>query len=241
MSPYSFKSISPSYSVTPHRGWSYWLGKSPNWVFPVSTFTQRWCRNTETVCSMTSKMGCAETWCAQVGKLRHSRDDSSVRWLTMRISLDLFTRGIDIQAVNVVINFDFPQSSETYLHRIGRSGEGFFFFLFWKSHSYTPLLTKEYFGSPSGRFGHLGLALNLITSEDRYNLKNTEEQLATEIKPIPSSIDKSLYVAEYHSVDPDDLGDGANTNETTAGSCLNEWSVLRLENWRCLPTNINQT
>ena len=37
--------------------------------------------------------------------------------------LDLFTRGIDIQAVNVVINFDFPKLAETYLHRIGRSGE----------------------------------------------------------------------------------------------------------------------
>lgn len=33
---------------------------------------------------------------------------------------DLLTRGIDIQAVNVVINFDFPRNSETYLHRIGR-------------------------------------------------------------------------------------------------------------------------
>lgn len=31
---------------------------------------------------------------------------------------DLFTRGIDIQAVNVVINFDFPKNSETYLHRV---------------------------------------------------------------------------------------------------------------------------
>lgn len=37
--------------------------------------------------------------------------------------VDLFTRGIDIQAVNVVINFDFPKNAETYLHRIGRSGE----------------------------------------------------------------------------------------------------------------------
>lgn len=36
---------------------------------------------------------------------------------------DLFTRGIDIQAVNVVINFDFPKLGETYLHRIGRSGK----------------------------------------------------------------------------------------------------------------------
>uniref|UniRef100_M4ANS9 RNA helicase n=2 Tax=Xiphophorus TaxID=8082 RepID=M4ANS9_XIPMA len=87
------------------------------------------------------------------------------------VCTDLFTRGIDIQAVNVVINFDFPKNAETYLHRIGRSG----------------------------RFGHLGLAINLITSEDRFNLKAIEEQLVTDIKPIPSSIDKSLYVAEYHS------------------------------------------
>uniref|UniRef100_A0A674ITY6 Helicase C-terminal domain-containing protein n=1 Tax=Terrapene triunguis TaxID=2587831 RepID=A0A674ITY6_9SAUR len=87
------------------------------------------------------------------------------------VCTDLFTRGIDIQAVNVVINFDFPKLAETYLHRIGRSG----------------------------RFGHLGLAINLITYDDRFNLKSIEEQLGTEIKPIPSNIDKSLYVAEYHT------------------------------------------
>ncbi|KAJ8000310.1 hypothetical protein DPEC_G00203510 [Dallia pectoralis] len=80
------------------------------------------------------------------------------------VCTDLFTRGIDIQAVNVVINFDFPKNAETYLHRIGRSG----------------------------RFGHLGLAINLITSEDRFNLKSIEDQLVTDIKPIPGSIDKSL-------------------------------------------------
>ena len=51
------------------------------------------------------------------------------------VSTDLFTRGIDIPTVNVVINFDFPNKSETYLHRIGRSG----------------------------RFGHFGLAINFIT------------------------------------------------------------------------------
>uniref|UniRef100_A0A8C1G3R8 RNA helicase n=1 Tax=Cyprinus carpio TaxID=7962 RepID=A0A8C1G3R8_CYPCA len=91
------------------------------------------------------------------------------------VCTDLFTRGIDIQAVNVVINFDFPKNAETYLHRIGRSG----------------------------RFGHLGLAINLITAEDRFNLKTTEDQLMTDIKPIPGSIDKSLYVAEFHSVNSD--------------------------------------
>jgi ATP-dependent RNA helicase DDX6/DHH1 len=80
---------------------------------------------------------------------------------------DLFTRGIDIQAVNVVINFDFPKNSETYLHRVGRSG----------------------------RFGHLGLAINLITYEDRFNLYRIEQELGTEIKPIPPVIEKSLYCA----------------------------------------------
>jgi len=82
------------------------------------------------------------------------------------VCTDLFTRGIDIQAVNVVINFDFPKNSETYLHRIGRSG----------------------------RFGHLGLAINLITYEDRFNLYKIEQELGTEIKPIPPVIDKRLYV-----------------------------------------------
>ena len=78
---------------------------------------------------------------------------------------DLLTRGIDIQAVNVVINFDFPKNAETYLHRIGRSG----------------------------RFGHLGVAINLINWEDRFNLYKIEQELGTEIAAIPQSIDKKLY------------------------------------------------
>merc|ERR1719465_135298 len=81
------------------------------------------------------------------------------------VSSDLFTRGIDIESVNVVINFDFPKNSETYLHRIGRSG----------------------------RFGHLGLGINLIPLQDRQNLYRIEQELKTEIKPIPGSIERSLY------------------------------------------------
>jgi ATP-dependent RNA helicase DDX6/DHH1 len=60
-------------------------------------------------------------------------------------------------SVNVVINFDFPKYAETYLHRIGRSG----------------------------RFGHLGLAINLITEEDKNNLFKVEDDLNTKINPIP--------------------------------------------------------
>jgi ATP-dependent RNA helicase DDX6/DHH1 len=95
---------------------------------------------------------------------------------------DLFTRGIDIQAVNVVINFDFPKMSETYLHRIGRSG----------------------------RFGHLGIAINLITYDDRFALHKIESELGTEIKPIPKVIDPHLYVAEYQSEGTLDLNEMRN-------------------------------
>lgn len=82
------------------------------------------------------------------------------------VSSDLFTRGIDIQSVNVVINFDFPKNSETYLHRIGRSG----------------------------RFGHLGLAISLITYGDRFNLYRIEQEMNTSIQPIPPEVDERLYV-----------------------------------------------
>ena len=45
----------------------------------------------------------------------------------------------------------------------------------------------------SGRFGHLGLAVNLITYEDRHSLYRIEQELGTEIQPIPGDIDKALY------------------------------------------------
>eukprot|EP01013_Petalomonas_cantuscygni_P006021 TRINITY_DN1686_c0_g3_i1.p1 TRINITY_DN1686_c0_g3~~TRINITY_DN1686_c0_g3_i1.p1 ORF type:complete len:539 (+),score=74.89 TRINITY_DN1686_c0_g3_i1:143-1618(+) len=79
---------------------------------------------------------------------------------------DVFARGIDVQAVNVVINFDFPRTSETYLHRIGRSG----------------------------RWGHMGLAVNFVTPQDRPALFRVEQELATEIKPLPpDGVDRALY------------------------------------------------
>eukprot|EP00929_Paragymnodinium_shiwhaense_P016446 TRINITY_DN1247_c0_g1_i1.p1 TRINITY_DN1247_c0_g1~~TRINITY_DN1247_c0_g1_i1.p1 ORF type:complete len:480 (+),score=110.69 TRINITY_DN1247_c0_g1_i1:69-1508(+) len=81
------------------------------------------------------------------------------------VSSDLFTRGIDIQSVNVVVNFDFPKNSETYLHRIGRSG----------------------------RFGHLGLGINFVTYDDRFNLYRIEQELGTEIQPIPAEINAAIY------------------------------------------------
>jgi ATP-dependent RNA helicase DDX6/DHH1 len=67
--------------------------------------------------------------------------------------------------VNVVINFDFPNNAETYLHRIGRSG----------------------------RYGHLGIAVNFVTDEDKLNLFTIEKELHTKILPIPPHVDSALY------------------------------------------------
>lgn len=83
------------------------------------------------------------------------------------VTTDLFTRGIDIPTVNVVINFDFPHNSETYLHRIGRGG----------------------------RFGHLALAINFITDDNKDVFLKIEQELDTEIQAIPKEIDKNLYWA----------------------------------------------
>ena len=49
----------------------------------------------------------------------------------------------------------------------------------------------------SGRFGHYGIAISLITYEDRFSLHKIEQELGTEIQPIPKQIDPALYVAEY--------------------------------------------
>jgi ATP-dependent RNA helicase DDX6/DHH1 len=74
------------------------------------------------------------------------------------VSSDLFTRGIDVPSINLIVNFDFPKSAETYLHRVGRSG----------------------------RFGKYGVAMNLITNDDKFNLLRIENELGMEIKPIPN-------------------------------------------------------
>lgn len=75
------------------------------------------------------------------------------------ISSNVTARGIDIQQVSVVINFDVPNCVHTYLHRIGRSG----------------------------RWGRKGVAINLITSRDAPNMKKIEEHYSTQIHELPDN------------------------------------------------------
>ena len=95
-------------------------------------------------------------------KVFHDFRNNACRCL---VSTDLMTRGIDIPNVNVVINFDFPKNSETYLHRIGRSG----------------------------RFGHLGIAISFVTDDDLKNYYTIKKELDTDIDPMPQNIDRDKY------------------------------------------------
>lgn len=74
------------------------------------------------------------------------------------ISTDVWARGIDVQQVSLVINYDLPSNRENYIHRIGRSG----------------------------RFGRKGVAINFVTSEDVRILRDIECKSCS--KTVPKSI-----------------------------------------------------
>ena len=95
-------------------------------------------------------------------KVFHNFSQGAARHL---VCTDLLARGLNVTTVNVVINFDLPQSSETYLHRIGRSG----------------------------RYGHLGLAVNFITDKDKEVFFTIEQELDIEVQPFPKEVDRNLY------------------------------------------------
>jgi translation initiation factor 4A len=76
------------------------------------------------------------------------------------ISSNVTARGIDIQQVSVVINFDLPKCVHTYLHRIGRSG----------------------------RWGRKGVGINFITRRDVVQIKKIEEHYSTQINEMPGEL-----------------------------------------------------
>ncbi|KAM0916021.1 hypothetical protein ACQ4PT_010456 [Festuca glaucescens] len=83
------------------------------------------------------------------------------------VATDLVGRGIDIERVNIVINYDMPDSADTYLHRVGRAG----------------------------RFGTKGLAITFVSSaSDSDVLNQVQERFEVDIKELPEQIDTSTYM-----------------------------------------------
>jgi translation initiation factor 4A len=76
------------------------------------------------------------------------------------ITTDLLARGIDVQQVSLVINYDLPRNLENYIHRIGRSG----------------------------RFGRKGVAINFVTQEDVAALRQLEQFYNTQIEEMPAHV-----------------------------------------------------
>ena len=83
------------------------------------------------------------------------------------VATDLFGRGIDIERVNIVINYDMPDDGDTYLHRVGRAG----------------------------RFGTKGLAVTFSSGdEDAAVLKRVQERFEVNIQEMPNQIDTTSYL-----------------------------------------------
>jgi len=76
------------------------------------------------------------------------------------IATDVWGRGLDVQQVSLVINYDLPNSRELYIHRIGRAG----------------------------RFGRKGVAINFVKSDDIRILRDMEQFYGTQIDEMPMNV-----------------------------------------------------
>jgi len=83
------------------------------------------------------------------------------------VATDIFGRGIDIERVNIVFNYDMPENADSYLHRVGRAG----------------------------RFGTKGLAITFAASaEDSKILDQVQERFEVNITELPDKIEISSYM-----------------------------------------------
>ena len=80
------------------------------------------------------------------------------------IATDIWGRGLDVQQVSLVINYDLPNNRELYIHRIGRSG----------------------------RFGRKGVAINFVVDEEMWKLRDIEQYYSTQIDEMPMKINELL-------------------------------------------------
>jgi len=83
------------------------------------------------------------------------------------VATNLFGRGMDIERVNIVFNYDMPEDSDTYLHRVARAG----------------------------RFGTKGLAITFVSDEnDAKILNEVQNRFDVNITELPDEIDLSSYI-----------------------------------------------
>jgi ATP-dependent RNA helicase UAP56/SUB2 len=87
------------------------------------------------------------------------------------VATDIFGRGIDIEKINVVFNFDMPTEPDSYLHRVGRAG----------------------------RFGTKGLAITFVSGQkDMETLDEIQKRFEVKIEELPTTIDVSTYSKTHY-------------------------------------------
>jgi translation initiation factor 4A len=137
-------------------------------LYETLTITQAiiYCNTRRKVDWLTDKMGQRDFTVSSM----HGEMTSEERNLIMKefrsgssrvlITTDLLARGIDVQQVSLVINYDMPGNRENYIHRIGRSG----------------------------RFGRKGVAINFVTNEDVRAMREIEAFYNTQIEEMPMNV-----------------------------------------------------
>ena len=88
------------------------------------------------------------------------------------IATDLLARGIDVQQVSLVINYDLPANRENYIHRIGRGG----------------------------RFGRKGVAINFVTADDVRMMREIEQFYSTQIEEMPMNVAGKSFIAQASTI-----------------------------------------
>jgi translation initiation factor 4A len=100
----------------------------------------------------------------EAGERKKCMEDFRGGLVRVLISTDLLARGIDVQQVSVVINYDLPVQKENYIHRIGRSG----------------------------RYGRKGVAINLLTNGDLKYMGDIESFYSTKVMDLPADFEKII-------------------------------------------------
>jgi translation initiation factor 4A len=96
----------------------------------------------------------------EVAERKKRMDDFRMGSVRVLISTDLLARGIDVQQVSMVINFEMPIQRENYVHRIGRSG----------------------------RWGKKGIAINLISGDEMNSIRDIEKTYMTVVQELPEDL-----------------------------------------------------
>jgi translation initiation factor 4A len=95
-----------------------------------------------------------------VGERKKRMEDFRSGQVRVLISTDLLARGIDVQQVSLVVNYELPMQRENYVHRIGRSG----------------------------RYGKKGVAINLVYGDEINTLKEIEKHYSTVVLELPEDL-----------------------------------------------------